>query len=504
MLRSIVGVLSCVMLSAFLQLPCSLVRAELLPPEKLKDCELHVLGIYSPKNHGKDDRVFVEVQPTGRPIVLVMSGYFGAQWNVKIAPEADVRQVIIPGYFKHSVVGVPGDIPVETITWFTESGENRSDFFWAYAWHTEKGRELRERLKEITGLEITTFQGEYSGERFVVDGKQGLIAELEQVDAVTENSDPNLQKIASKFEDMLRTLDAEYQRVRTKFGDAHPAAQSLAIKIKVFEEELRRLNVAMPEVPTPANDKLTANEPSPLGDSRQTIENLVRKTFQLEMELQQARVEKAEADLQRVKAQLELRKKSAEMIIADRIDQLTKEKEQQTAEPESSDVPASLLASEGWAAWQKHDLRTALTKFQSALGKEPGNEAALNGLGWTYVHLAEYDKSIAEFKKLLKDSPSHPGALNGIGQSLLAKGDLDEAEKELRHATEDLIKRQGEAETAKRGVACWHGLVRTYLAKKNKQSAIDWAERSLKHKPDDPDMQSLLDQAKALPESDAK
>jgi Tfp pilus assembly protein PilF len=468
--------------------------ADLLSKDELKSCSVHVVGIYSPADHGNDDRVFVEVKPTREPIILVLSGYFGAQWNLEFAPKANVRQIIVAGYFEHSVDGVPDDIPLEMITYFPKGDSSREDYFWAYSWHTQYGRKLRSRLKEITGSEITTFQGEYSGDRFVVDGKLGLVAE----DGTKQTQPARAAEASDAALDLVREsgMHAKFQHreLLAKYGASHPAVKQIEQMIGAVEAELKRMGAAPIGAADEAKKENTFTPAFQGNDQRKIIEALVRQSFQLQTQLQMTRIEKAEADLQRIKNQLQERQAAAEKIIGDRINQLVKMSESQA--DEDADVPASLLSSEGWTAWRERDYRTALKKFQTALSKEPDNETARNGLGWTYFHLKEYDKAILEFRTILKTKPIHPAALNGIGQSLLAQGKFDEAETELLKTTEDLISKLGEAETVRRGTtASWMGLIQVYLRQKDYASAKKWCERYLKHKPNDKMMSVMLQQA---------
>ncbi|QEF96607.1 Tetratricopeptide repeat protein [Stieleria maiorica] len=480
--------------------------AELLPPDKLASCQMHVIGIYSPEDHSTDDRVFVTVQPTGQPIVLVMSGYFGAQWNLEISPDADVRQVIVAGYFEHGVVGIPESIPTEVITYFPAADKSRKDYFWAYAWHTQNGRELRARLKDITGLDITTFQGQYSGKRFVVDGKNGRVADFTSESGPDSDHIAKSDKNAHTLENQLRRDAMEAKRHLSRLSDRvaknHPALKQLKENLDLIDDQLERMGAAPLATVTDQSTAQPKTTPSAESDQRSVIESLVRQSFRLQMQLQLARIEKAEADLQRIKHQLKQRQEAAEEIIAARVETLVNHdaaaaaRESKVADHEPK-VPASVHASEGWKAWRTHKPGDALKSFLKAVEMEPENEVALNGLGWTYVHLGEYEKAIAQFKRIDSESPVQGAALNGIGQSLLAMGKLDEAEKVLLDATEKTIAKEGEASAARMGLAAWYGLVRVYLQKQDNDQAKRWSERYLKHKPDDQMMKEMFEQAEA-------
>ncbi|QDV47123.1 Tetratricopeptide repeat protein [Stieleria neptunia] len=471
-------------------------RAELLPADKLASCQLHVIGIYSPESSA-DDRVFVDVQPTGKPVVLVLSGYYGAQWNLNIAPEADVRQIIIAGYFEHSVRGVPDRVPTEMITYYPNADKTRKDFFWAYSWHTKNGRDLKSRLKELTGLEVTTFQGEYAAKRFVVDGINGDVAQFLTAEPPPSAPARNTNSLEKKLRETGSAAKLKLQELASQFGQGHPTVKQLEENIELINNQLKRLGAAPlgPAAKQPSTAKPSTAKTPPETDPNKVIEALVRQSFQLQMELQLARVEKAEADLQRVKLQLQQRLDSAEEIIAARVQELI---HSDVAKPETKEqVPASVLVDEGWKAWRTHDTRKALTSFLSAVDLEPENQSARNGLGWTYVHLGEYEKAITEFKKIDPDTPVHGAALNGIGQSLLALGKLDEAIQVLLDTTEQTIAKVGEVRAAKMGLAAWHGLVRTYLQQQNYEQAKQWSRRYLKHNPNDKGMKDMLEQAES-------
>ena len=58
-----------------------------------------------------------------------------------------------------------------------------------------------------------------------------------------------------------------------------------------------------------------------------------------------------------------------------------------------------------------------------------------------------------------------------------------------------MIAARGEAEAVRLGVtASWHGLVRTYLQKKDYTRAKKWIDRYLKHQPDGKMMLELREQ----------
>ncbi|MCD0458278.1 tetratricopeptide repeat protein [Roseiconus lacunae] len=483
------------------------VNAELLPKTELEGCRMHVVGIYSPENHQTDDRIFVRVEKTEHPIVLVMTGYFGAQWNLDLAEGVDLKQVIIPGYFEHSVVGVPEGVPVEMLTHFPAIPNQRREYFWAYAWHTAEGRELRKRLTELTGLEISTFQGENSASRFVVDGQRGDVGQFNSSATPEKAKTVQETRRIDRAKAMLSHVNEELKKAELQTPSPR-VLELLREALQNSKRDLEKLGVDANElvdvdVDLEVDHKHDAGGGNP---NLAMIETLVRQSFNLQLKLHEARVRQAEANLKRVKTQLERRQANAEKIIAARIEELLSQADGESrgesdsvAETSQQDSESAvLLAGEGWQAWSRLDHRVALEKFKEALQLDPKLEPALNGLGWTYMHLQKFDQAIAEFKKLLKDAPAHQGAMNGVGQALLAQRKLDAAEEQLLNATVGLIKKYGEPNAVRMGItAAWFGLVRTYLAQEDFKSAKEWADRYLKHKPSDETMRELLEEAKA-------
>jgi hypothetical protein len=150
-------------------------RSSAIDKSRLAGCDLHTIGIYGQESSG-DDRVYVTVKNTGRPMVIVLCSYMETQWNVTIEPGADVRQLIASGWFEQEIIA-PKEIPVHIVVGCVA---RNAKHFWAYSWHTKEGRDARKRVRELTDLEITTFQGFYNGSRHIIDGKSGLVRELDK------------------------------------------------------------------------------------------------------------------------------------------------------------------------------------------------------------------------------------------------------------------------------------------------------------------------------------
>ncbi len=121
---------------------------------------------------------------------------------------------------------------------------------------------MRSKVKEMTQLDITTFQGAYEGKHFVIDGMQGKVSNLETTDSATPT-------------------DATSSTTTSEFTDT----------------------------------------PIVTGD-RKTVEGYVRKLFEIELQEKQKRIDQIEADLRRVKEKYAKRKADAEKIIQERVDAL--------------------------------------------------------------------------------------------------------------------------------------------------------------------------------------
>jgi beta-lactamase regulating signal transducer with metallopeptidase domain/predicted esterase len=143
---------------------------------KPAEAEMHVIGVYGAKHGiGRDQgRVDVEVRPTAKPVVLVLTSYYSVDWHIKLADGARIKQAIVSGYFAQEIKGLPADVPVVNRSYFPDDGSRRKEgWFWAHQRNTLEYRRMVGRLNDVTGLLVCTFQGENTGTSFVVDGTRG-------------------------------------------------------------------------------------------------------------------------------------------------------------------------------------------------------------------------------------------------------------------------------------------------------------------------------------------
>ena len=148
--------------------------------------ELHVVGVYEglppgdanqaapatqPRQRRRENlkgrgAAVVDVQPTGRPIVLVLCAYEPVAWDVRVAKDVDLRKVIVSGYYEPTVAGLRAETPLE-LSSHERGGEG--GYFFTYGKESD-GHEAMAKINNRTGLEPATLQGayRYPGEPFVV------------------------------------------------------------------------------------------------------------------------------------------------------------------------------------------------------------------------------------------------------------------------------------------------------------------------------------------------
>src|SRR5262249_39179872 len=109
--------------------------------------------------------------------------------------------VIIGGYNEPEFEGIPANVPTVYRAYFPSQIKG---FFWAYKWNTLEYRRMVEKLNDLTGRLVATFQGEENGTSFVVDGTRGrAFAQKER------QARPKLPKEPTAKELLAAATDAE-------------------------------------------------------------------------------------------------------------------------------------------------------------------------------------------------------------------------------------------------------------------------------------------------------
>jgi hypothetical protein len=104
----------------------------------------------------KQGPVRVVVRPTARPVVLVLSSHQSVEWQIEIAPTAELKAVLLSGYGESTVAGA-GAALVTSIGGFYAFKRGSAEF-----------RHLEEAVLRCTGRNIENFQSVYAGAAFEV------------------------------------------------------------------------------------------------------------------------------------------------------------------------------------------------------------------------------------------------------------------------------------------------------------------------------------------------
>lgn len=138
---------------------------------RIAEADVHVIGVY--EAGAADGRVVVQIESAARPVVLVVCARETVQWHVQAAAGVEVFKIIASGHHPQSVLGTTarvqslsteGDVPPEV----------RQQAFYTYRDSGLLYDAMRERVKELTGKEPSSFQGRYDsgGKPFVIGGNK--------------------------------------------------------------------------------------------------------------------------------------------------------------------------------------------------------------------------------------------------------------------------------------------------------------------------------------------
>ncbi len=187
--------------------------------------ELHVVGVYQASSdhqfcYSTVGKASVRVLNTGKPIILALSSYEPVSWDISLDPGTDLQKIILGGYHAQYVHSISGNsssnpIPMSSYTYYssenlTQGSDPGNNFFYdarnqtsgkLYDWasqpsmcpesaavpvdqrvpfkttgeyyyaYQQSGSEYQKwasKLKTVTGLDIKSFQGSYSGTSFAV------------------------------------------------------------------------------------------------------------------------------------------------------------------------------------------------------------------------------------------------------------------------------------------------------------------------------------------------
>ncbi|HSI45907.1 MAG TPA: hypothetical protein VK950_06990 [Methylophilus sp.] len=107
--------------------------------------------------------VTVNISDDSSPIVLGLMSYEPVTWKIEIAPGVNIRKVILAGYHQQRVDGV---VPTQIDVYTYERSEcdrcvQKDDYFYSY-------QHVPVEMEAAAGLKAKSFQGNYTGGRYVV------------------------------------------------------------------------------------------------------------------------------------------------------------------------------------------------------------------------------------------------------------------------------------------------------------------------------------------------
>lgn len=118
-------------------------------------------------------RIAVDVGQSAEPMVLVLMSYEPVIWKLSVSPGARLTRIYLAGYHSQDVEGAPESTTIEVRTHDTSPCQRcirQSDYFYAYKQDSPDYHNTVAKLKAITGLNPTSFQGAYRTNRFAVGG----------------------------------------------------------------------------------------------------------------------------------------------------------------------------------------------------------------------------------------------------------------------------------------------------------------------------------------------
>lgn len=111
-----------------------------------------------------EGNVIVNITDSTKPIVLALMAYNKNHWKVRLGKGVKITKLILAGYHSQRVSGLSVDIPVETYTYDPSPCATclkGAGYFYA-------DESPPAQLKEITGLDPSSFQGGYTGDEFFI------------------------------------------------------------------------------------------------------------------------------------------------------------------------------------------------------------------------------------------------------------------------------------------------------------------------------------------------
>lgn len=119
---------------------------------------LHAVGIYEGNDLGIAG---INVTDTSGPVVLAISSYDPVNWQISKATGVELKRVIVGRPSQSTVSGLPASVPIEG----NVNGRQDQECHFGVGHSPEDLRYAAPTLRKVTGLELSTWQGEYRFER---------------------------------------------------------------------------------------------------------------------------------------------------------------------------------------------------------------------------------------------------------------------------------------------------------------------------------------------------
>lgn len=116
--------------------------------------------------------VSVSLSRSSVPKVIALMAYEPVKWKISGAEDANLQKIILAGYHGQNIDGVSAEIPVDVYSNHSspcQTCSRQAGAFYAYKKDSGEYAQAVEKLKAITGLSPTSFQGAYRSDRFHIN-----------------------------------------------------------------------------------------------------------------------------------------------------------------------------------------------------------------------------------------------------------------------------------------------------------------------------------------------
>ncbi|HUE69649.1 MAG TPA: hypothetical protein VMP01_02075 [Pirellulaceae bacterium] len=128
--------------------------------QRIAEADVYAIGIYEAGS--ADDRVVVRIESAPRPVVLAVCAWETVHWDVRLGAGVELIKVIASGHHPQKVLGTDASVQLLSAAG-DEPAEVRDKAFFAYMRPSVRYDEMCERIKELTGKELSSFQCRYDG-----------------------------------------------------------------------------------------------------------------------------------------------------------------------------------------------------------------------------------------------------------------------------------------------------------------------------------------------------